>query len=188
MKSPLLAAVSHLEERRARRKQLNLRSNVSNSQLDPSKKSFEIDPKTTGRWSRDEHEKFIEGNAYLFFFYYILALSLYKRDWKRVEAHIGTRSGAQIRSHAQKYFTRIEKELPGADIDAYILAKAKSLRERKALQQGSSKQENNNSNDESDFSLDVQKEQPQVHKKSFEIEKQEKTGKKSEENDLEEVK
>lgn len=47
--------------------------------------------------------------------------------------HIGTRSGAQIRSHAQKFFTRIEKEYPDVDIDTYIQNKAISIRERKAL-------------------------------------------------------
>lgn len=29
-----------------------------------------------------------------------LAMRIYGKDWKRVEMHIGTRSGAQIRSHA----------------------------------------------------------------------------------------
>jgi SHAQKYF class myb-like DNA-binding protein len=38
-------------------------------------------------------------------------LKLYGKDWKRIEEHIGTRSGAQIRSHAQKFFLRLEKEL-----------------------------------------------------------------------------
>jgi Myb-like DNA-binding domain len=40
-------------------------------------------------------------------------LKLYGKDWKKVEDHIGTRTGAQIRSHAQKYFLRIENELNG---------------------------------------------------------------------------
>ena len=42
-----------------------------------------------------------------------IALKLFGKDWKRVEDYIGTRTGAQIRSHAQKYFLRIEKELNG---------------------------------------------------------------------------
>lgn len=67
----------------------------------------DTDPKTTGRWSKEEHEKFIE------------SLHLFGKDWKKVESHIGTRSGAQIRSHAQKFFNRVEKEL-GQDIDSYI--------------------------------------------------------------------
>ena len=81
----------------------------------------EKDSKITGRWSRDEHEKFIE------------AISLFKKDWKKVESHIGSRSGAQIRSHAQKYFTRIEKEHPQSDIDEYINQKARAIFERKGL-------------------------------------------------------
>ena len=32
------------------------------------------------------------------------------KNWKKVEEHIGTRSGAQIRSHAQKFFKRLERE------------------------------------------------------------------------------
>ena len=58
---------------------------------------------------------------------------MYKRDWKKVETFIGTRSGAQIRRHAQKFFTRIEKEYPEVDIDTYIDNKAKVIQERKAL-------------------------------------------------------
>jgi len=38
---------------------------------------------------------------------------MFGKDWKKVEDFIGTRTGAQIRSHAQKYFLRIEKELNG---------------------------------------------------------------------------
>jgi len=36
---------------------------------------------------------------------------MFGKNWKKVEEHIGTRSGAQIRSHAQKYFNRLEKEI-----------------------------------------------------------------------------
>ena len=47
------------------------------------------------------------------FFIHSIALKLYGKDWKKVEDYIGTRTGAQIRSHAQKYFLRIEKEING---------------------------------------------------------------------------
>ena len=57
-------------------------------------------------------------------------MSLFGREWKKVENHIGTRSGAQIRSHAQKFFNRIEKEL-GADVEAYIQQKAQAIFSRK---------------------------------------------------------
>lgn len=51
-----------------------------------------------GRWKPEEHELFLKG------------LELHGRDWKKIEALVGTRTGPQIRSHAQKYFNRINKE------------------------------------------------------------------------------
>ena len=59
-------------------------------------------------------------------------MSLFGRDWKKVETHIGTRSGAQIRSHAQKFFNRIEKELK-VDVDTYINDKAQAIFKRKDM-------------------------------------------------------
>ena len=57
-------------------------------------------------------------------------MSLFGREWKKVESHIGTRSGAQIRSHAQKFFNRVEKELK-VDVETYITQKANAIFERK---------------------------------------------------------
>jgi SHAQKYF class myb-like DNA-binding protein len=54
--------------------------------------------KTSGRWTKEEHQRFIEG------------IKKYGKNWKQVEEHVGTRSGAQIRSHAQKFFIRLERE------------------------------------------------------------------------------
>jgi len=53
----------------------------------------------SGRWTREEHDKFL------------FALRVYGRDWKKVEALVGTRTGSQIRSHAQKYFARWQREM-----------------------------------------------------------------------------
>lgn len=50
----------------------------------------------TGRWSNDEHSRFME------------AIELFGKDWKRVQQHVGTRTSAQSRSHAQKVLDKSE--------------------------------------------------------------------------------
>ncbi|XP_039046038.1 protein REVEILLE 6-like [Hibiscus syriacus] len=44
-----------------------------------------------------EHDKFLE------------ALQLFDRDWKKIEAYVGSKTVIQIRSHAQKYFLKVQK-------------------------------------------------------------------------------
>ena len=53
-------------------------------------------PKATGRWTAEEHDEFLK------------CLDIYGREWKKVAERITTRTAAQIRSHAQKYFQKIE--------------------------------------------------------------------------------
>ncbi|XP_009335251.2 protein LATE ELONGATED HYPOCOTYL [Pyrus x bretschneideri] len=50
------------------------------------------------RWTEEEHNRFLD------------ALKLYGRAWQRIEEHIGTKTAVQIRSHAQKFFSKLEKE------------------------------------------------------------------------------
>lgn len=50
------------------------------------------------RWTEEEHRKFLE------------ALQLYGRAWRRIEEHIGTKTAVQIRSHAQKFFSKVVRE------------------------------------------------------------------------------
>lgn len=49
-----------------------------------------------GRWSFEEHIKFIE------------ALVDYGKNWKDVQKYVGTRSPAQARSHAQKFLLKLK--------------------------------------------------------------------------------
>jgi SHAQKYF class myb-like DNA-binding protein len=53
---------------------------------------------TSGRWTDQEHQTFLMG------------LAKYGREWKKVASHIPSRSSAQVRSHAQKYFAKLQRE------------------------------------------------------------------------------
>lgn len=50
-----------------------------------------------GRWNKEEHDLFVEG------------LSRHGKEWKRIAQMIPTRTVVQIRTHAQKYFQKLEK-------------------------------------------------------------------------------
>ncbi|CAN4111536.1 unnamed protein product [Withania somnifera] len=75
---------------------LNLNSDMS---LDPNKKTRKPYTITKSResWTEQEHDKFLE------------ALQLFDRDWKKIEAFVGSKTVIQIRSHAQKYFLKVQK-------------------------------------------------------------------------------
>jgi len=79
-------------------------SNESGSE--PTKKTRK--PYTVSKqrenWNQEEHQKFLE------------ALKLFDRDWKQIEKFIGTKNVIQIRSHAQKYFSKVQKNQTGERI------------------------------------------------------------------------
>lgn len=57
-----------------------------------------------GRWSREEHKKFIE------------AIAEHGRNWKEVEEYVETRTSSQARSHSQKFVLKL-KSLNSSEID-----------------------------------------------------------------------
>ncbi|XP_073130512.1 protein REVEILLE 6-like [Henckelia pumila] len=74
-------------------------STTATSQEDPSRKvrkQYTIS-KSRESWTEPEHDKFME------------AIQLFDRDWKKIEAFIGSKNVIQIRSHAQKYFLKVQK-------------------------------------------------------------------------------
>ncbi|XP_050223593.1 protein REVEILLE 6-like [Mercurialis annua] len=74
-------------------------TSTNSSSEDPSKKIRKPYTITKSResWTEPEHDKFLE------------ALHLFDRDWKKIEAFVGSKSVIQIRSHAQKYFLKVQK-------------------------------------------------------------------------------
>lgn len=70
----------------------------------PKNKSIKFRPRVlrpkkvvlnNGRWTEDEHRRFIE------------AIFKFGNEWKSVEKHILSRSSAQSRSHSQKFFLKL---------------------------------------------------------------------------------
>ena len=56
-----------------------------------------------GRWTDEEHSKFMEG------------IKIFGKDWKKVQQYVGTRTSAQSRSHAQKVLTKTPLTRGNAD-------------------------------------------------------------------------
>ena len=72
--------------------------NISNKEAENKECNF-----LSGKWTDGEHEKFIEG------------ILNYGNEWKKVQQIIKTRSSAQARSHAQKFFLRIKKLMKNSE-------------------------------------------------------------------------
>lgn len=78
----------------------------------------------TGRWTLEEHNLFLQG------------LSLYGKIWKKIALHVQTRSVVQIRTHAQKYFLKLQKnncDLPPIKSYEYLKVGPKDMIKKKCF-------------------------------------------------------
>jgi len=62
--------------------------------VDPSA-GDDDDGSNIGRWTQEEHMRFLE------------AYRLHGKDWRKLAQHVGTRSNVQCRTHAQKHFKKL---------------------------------------------------------------------------------
>ncbi|XP_047057637.1 protein REVEILLE 6-like [Lolium rigidum] len=67
------------------------------------------------RWSPEEHERFLD------------ALLRFGRDWKKIEEHVRTKTAVQIRSHAQKYFLKVQRLGLAASLPPQHLSRRPSM-------------------------------------------------------------
>jgi len=71
-----------------------------------------------GRWSEEEHEKFLEG------------IVKYGKNWKKVKTLIGTRTITQVISHAQKFFSKMKvckDEILGIDFTSNTVGNIRDM-------------------------------------------------------------
>ncbi|XP_028800586.1 uncharacterized protein LOC114755864 isoform X2 [Neltuma alba] len=79
------------------RAHLNDQFSCANDYAPKVRKPYTI-TKQRERWTDEEHKKFLE------------ALKLYGRAWRKIEEHVGTKTTVQIRSHAQKFFSKVLRD------------------------------------------------------------------------------
>lgn len=92
------------------------KQNTSKKEETPKEKNNEIneiksnlESRESGRWTNEEHLLFLEG------------LVKYGNEWKSVQNHIKTRTATQARSHAQKYFIKLRKDLMNESSDTDVI-------------------------------------------------------------------
>jgi SHAQKYF class myb-like DNA-binding protein len=69
-----------------------------------SPKVVPVGHEATGRWTKEEHSAFLQG------------LKMYGKEWKKVAAKVRTRTVVQTRTHAQKYFQKLQKAVESGEV------------------------------------------------------------------------
>ena len=67
------------------------------SLLKPNESSTDTDNSNSGRWSKEEQDRFAE------------AVLKYGNDWKNIQNHVSSRNITQVRSHAQKFLMKLKE-------------------------------------------------------------------------------
>lgn len=81
------------------------------------------DKEKVGRWTEQEHQVFLQG------------LHTYGKQWKTIAGMIGTRTVVQVRTHAQKYFQKMERSSSTSSNGAVTAADFCVVRPLKVKQQ-----------------------------------------------------
>ena len=76
---------------------------------------------STGRWTREEHHMFLKG------------LELHGKGWKKIANLIKTRTVVQIRTHAQKYFLKLQKARQNGSGSVMMDGKSEYRKKRRRL-------------------------------------------------------
>lgn len=90
------------------------KSAPSKPSLHPSTSVVRTGSENIGRWTEEEHDLFLKG------------LEKYGKHWKNISSLVTTRTVVQIRTHAQKYFRKLEKSEEAKAPKLRVTKRAKS--------------------------------------------------------------
>ncbi len=104
------------------------RTSTAGNESEKCESAGDLSGSHDGRWTKEEQDRFIE------------ALGLYGKNWKKVQAHVGSRTTTQVRSHAQKYFAKLGRKVSTAKGGEPSVNEAESSSEVKSVSEGAKTQ------------------------------------------------